>query len=568
MGKSTWIDIRASLDDLVLQEHHQPYELLSTITNPNAQTPQMILMVGAGHKTVAIQKLRSGIPRTSHYGGDIHLSVDPQTISWQSPVLFADCELHTAKSFKTVVAGRVSGNIARRSLTWRRRMPQGLSVEPGDVSNLVYTQLMLPFSTLICLFADDLEGLEGVARLLAAWLVNLVNCPSDLPRNTHPRIVILRRVSNSAPIDELALMCRFLSMLIREAERRVGPVVERRQGVIDTSMLFFYFGDIRILTLPETHSTLQQWEYLRTRILAESECVFTKRLEAKFAFSATHFKQLFSFACDHFCTDVLAPFNFIRATRRASPVPGNMAVHLSEFISQVNSERLNTFAIRLHTFAVPAIASALVLDAFPPEMHDVFNELYKHICLGIYNPRRSKNTNEEAFDSIQLTNSIEHQFCQTATSIAHGKTTAVAAHQSSLCNSRETWASLRSTKTCFSCLARQPEHVCSSRCRHAICDTCLVIHGESTPNSPWTITLKTCPLCCIGVRKIIRRKPPTAGVRAIIADGRGLRGASWLIDKLKELKSALNLDTPILDHFDLSVGSDFGKPMQYDGKTC
>lgn len=190
---------------------------------------------------------------------------------------------------------------------------------------------------------------------------------------------------------------------------------------------------------------------------------------------------------------------------------------------------------------------------------DVFNELYKHICLGIYNPRRRKNADEEAFDSIQLTNAIENQFWQTATSIAHGKTTAVAAHRSFLFNSREAWASLRSTNTCFSCLARRPEHGCSSCCRHAICDTCLVIHGERTPNAPWTITLKTCPLCCIGVRKIIRRKPSTAGVRAIIADGRGLDGASWFVDRLKELKSALGLDTPILDHFDLSVGRHFGK---------
>lgn len=369
MGKSTWIDIRAGLDDLVLQEHHQPYEIFSSMTDPDAQTPQMILMIGAEYKTVAIQKLRYGIARTTDYGGDIRLSVDPETIGWQSPVLFADCELHTQKLFKRVVAGRVSGNIASRSLTWRRRMPQGLSVEPGDVSSLVYTQLMLPFSTLICLFADDFQGLEGVATLLAAWLVNLVNCPSDLPRNTHPRIVILRRVSDRANIDELDLMRHFLSMLIREAESRVGPVVERRQGVIDPSMLFSYFGDIRILTLPEPHSTLQEWEYLRRIVLAESECVFNKRLEAKFAFSAIHFKQLFSFACDHFCADVLAPFNFIRATRRANPVPGNMALHLSEFIHQVNSDRLNTFAIRLHTFAVPAIASALILDAFPPEMH-------------------------------------------------------------------------------------------------------------------------------------------------------------------------------------------------------
>ena len=58
----------------------------------------------------------------------------------------------------------------------------------------------------------------------------------------------------------------------------------------------------------------------------------------------------------------MRPFNFILASRLPNPVPSNMATHLSEFMSHVDS-------VRLHTFAVPIIASALALDAFPPDMH-------------------------------------------------------------------------------------------------------------------------------------------------------------------------------------------------------
>ncbi|OBT60585.1 hypothetical protein VE03_10149 [Pseudogymnoascus sp. 23342-1-I1] len=74
-----------------------------------------------------------------------------------------------------------------------------------------------------------------------------------------------------------------------------------------------------------------------------------------------------------------------------------MATHLLEFISQVDS-------VRLHTFAVLIIASALALDAYPPEMHvfnpcAVFNELYKQICQGI-RYHRSENVEENAFDTM------------------------------------------------------------------------------------------------------------------------------------------------------------------------
>ncbi|OBT42771.1 hypothetical protein VE00_06578 [Pseudogymnoascus sp. WSF 3629] len=83
MAKSTWIDIRAGLDDL-----------FSDLADADAQTPQMIMLMGGLQKTAAIQKLCFGTARTPGHSGDIRLSVDPETTRWESPVIFADCELH------------------------------------------------------------------------------------------------------------------------------------------------------------------------------------------------------------------------------------------------------------------------------------------------------------------------------------------------------------------------------------------------------------------------------------------------------------------------------------------
>jgi hypothetical protein len=188
----------------------------------------------------------------------------------------------------------------------------------------------------------------------------------------------------------------------------------------------------------------------------------------------------------------------------------------------------------------------------------VFDELYKQICQGI-RYHRSENAEENAFDTLQLTNAIEHQFCQNVLAITEGKTSAAMAHQSCLYYFREEWAEIRSATTCFGCvIARRPEHTCS--CGHSFCDPCLVNYGRRAPGAPWTIAVKLCPLCDVKVNKVVKLKPPTAGVRVFTADGGGVRGVVG-IRWLKVLESNLRLPMPIQEHFDLVVGTSSGETV-------
>jgi hypothetical protein len=117
---------------------------------------------------------------------------------------------------------------------------------------------------------------------------------------------------------------------------------------------------------------------------------------------------------------------------------------------------------------------------------------------------------------------------------------------------------MHSNKTCFACLAEIAENTLS--CHHAICDCCVMAHGQSSDAEPWTFFVRKCPLCGELNSNVFVQKPYTAGVRAIIVEGGGVRGI-YPLTFLFELERAIDLPMGIQEHFDLACGSSSGKSI-------
>lgn len=81
--------------------------------------------------------------------------------------------------------------------------------------------------------------------------------------------------------------------------------------------------------------------------------------------------------------------------------------------------------------------------------------------------------------------------------------------------------------------------------------------GQSSDSEPWKFWVGECPLCGDPVEMSFQQKPDTAGVRAVIADGGGVRGIVPLTF-LKELETAIGLPMSIQEHFDIAFGSSSG----------
>lgn len=112
-----------------------------------------------------------------------------------------------------------------------------------------------------------------------------------------------------------------------------------------------------------------------------------------------------------------------------------------------------------------------------------------------------------------------------------------------------------SNKTCLACLTTAPEE--TLQCSHTLCAACIRAHGQSCCAEPWTFWRNTCPLCDFENTRKIVLKPDTAGVRAIIAEGGGIKGVIPLAF-LAEIESAVGLPMGIQEHFDIAFGSSSG----------
>ena len=172
-------------------------------------------------------------------------------------------------------------------------------------------------------------------------------------------------------------------------------------------------------------------------------------------------------------------------------------------------------------------------------------------------PFRTKDRAVGGLTSPQLAHSVEVAFCELVFQVINHGSESVTVHQKVLARFQDIWQQQYDNISCLSCLARAPEDTLD--CHHSICTQCTRSHGTSTQLEPWVFYVKSCPLCGKPNHAPFPHKPDTAGVRAIIAEGGGIKGVIPLTF-LHELQNAVGLSSvDIQEHFDIACGSSSGR---------
>jgi hypothetical protein len=88
-----------------------------------------------------------------------------------------------------------------------------------------------------------------------------------------------------------------------------------------------------------------------------------ERVNTHTLFSMVHLTAFFDMALRDFAASPRSTFNFIQRSREDNPVPPNFQRHLVSFMNSSSDQKLP------ESILWDFIASAIVLDCFPPDMH-------------------------------------------------------------------------------------------------------------------------------------------------------------------------------------------------------
>lgn len=346
---SLWLSLCTHGNETALLESDRLRTLTNQIPDPDAQQPSLFVLIGNTSKSLALRDL-FGVKKARNFrgkrtAGEIHLHIDPAGIFHSRPIFLANGDL-TGQSLRSKApAADDCHDTTRRALP---RSVAGLpSVSLDEVTDSIYSRLLFPFTDVFCFFSADLGGFRQIARHIAAWLDTSQS--STLPKSTYPRVIVVTEKMPPGAQREKEARKAFLWLLREET----------------TKDPFERISDIDIIAIFPNGKMSGEARHRRLKecLLNASDQVRKNREDSLTLFTATHFAAFFGYACGHFSETPSKPFDFIMTSRKQNSVAPDLAEHLSNFLKHIKSPK------QLTEFAVPMIASSILLDNYPPDCH-------------------------------------------------------------------------------------------------------------------------------------------------------------------------------------------------------
>ncbi|CAG7970680.1 unnamed protein product [Penicillium salamii] len=510
---AAWLDLCSDTTGRSLVDTGRLNEIVQGMSHPNSQYPSFVYFAGNGNRIKALQALfpRNNITRKGPTGL-IRAHLSTATAHTENPIIFAESNLFSQ-------AGVGDTSLLRWSGENHQRYPISLgeSQPLAELQQEVIRQKVLPWTQVLCLFVDTVSEMQAVQQLLDAPFGTLSIGTQTIPRLM--RVVIVLSENSKSEITEADMGFETPTAWI--GRHKVTILDIRDRSALSSNAAF---------------------EPLRRLVLDEVQGIQKERKRNCLSISAVH---LNAFWGQNIQLQMKGsnPNNLdcLSVARSAHKSDKAIASCLVEFQSQIGSSASHESEV--YNF----IASALLLDAYPPEMHlfepeIIFNALYRSYCRDAW-PESSEKA------CVNIVDQFIMSFAQLGP-----KKTSVAIRRESLARFYRRWGGLHSTTTCFSCMCRPPEHMLP--CRHAICDTCVVMFGTASSRAEYHTDLSKCPICDKSLQLTVRRLPPTKRPIVVSLDGGGVRGILQL-GLLRELERRLG-GISIAQISDLCIGTSVG----------
>jgi hypothetical protein len=337
---SAWLHLIAGKSEFGVCYQYRFQRVIEQLTNPEAKSPTLAFFLGRRKKDTALCQIfpRNNLKRHPCAQGSIRLEVDKASLQSDHPILFADTDpnLHILTDDQCCLSCH-SHQIV--SLPWATAVPHLLQ-------DIILSRLLFLFTDVICLFADDVGGLDGVKTLLTSWAT--IGSASSLPSTVRPRLLVVSQEDHSSATYNLLERENFRDDLLQDTG-------------VDLSQTF---ASIKVVVLPGEHlSPFVRHTKLRKKIAREIYLARRSRTAASAAFSGTHQSALFDSALNHVSHSIQETFDFVRAAREANQLGTNYSVHVGNFLSLTMAQAIPIEAV------CSFIASSILMDAYPPNMH-------------------------------------------------------------------------------------------------------------------------------------------------------------------------------------------------------
>jgi hypothetical protein len=334
---SAWLELWQGEAGPLLSHGWRLPQIIQDCPSPSEQYPQISLFLGRRLKEKALRTLCDSNYKGHRRKNAINIRTDNRSLRALHPRFFADCD-PASKTLQEACLGH-------RACHQDHVLPLHSLPFPYDVHDLIFGRLLFMFVDVVCIFEEDFGGLDAVKNMLLTWAH--IGSGSSLPHSVRPRVIVV---------------------VSQQTQSVTHDILNEKDFIFDLHMkepsLYESFTEIHFCRLPSDElSSGAQFLSLRADISRQLHDARFARIQKQVLFSATHLGKLFKLATETLCASPLSPFDFIAAARQQNPLDGSFSSHLAEFLELAGKSRIPYEGISSH------IASAILMDAYPPGMH-------------------------------------------------------------------------------------------------------------------------------------------------------------------------------------------------------
>jgi hypothetical protein len=340
-----WIEISRNSRYVQLSDPGRFDRLVGKLKRSTHQFPQIVLCIGKEEKRRLVTQIvlshspsrgtRPSQAANTSSCGQTGIFLDNSQVEDVDPIFVATCQLEGAIPEKKQSKCHETKSVHN---TWPFEQP--------NVHDTLLTRLLFPFSNLVCLFAEDLGGLDAVLDKIEIWCsVKPTTDLAGFARHAIPRVCVITSgpLCPDSQIQDETWRARLDSIEYRNHFSRVQTLRFDRgnQSEFHENFRFFLANEL------QTSRALK--EKLRIR------------------FNAHHLANFFSQAVLQLAANRSASFSFIAASRTYRPVP-------SAYPEQIRTLLCNRAKHGVGFDAVATlIGSCLLLDAYPDACHGKYH---------------------------------------------------------------------------------------------------------------------------------------------------------------------------------------------------